>query len=234
VIVHVLTGPGQRLRLPVPASPPHFGACLDSKGHPIYTLARSDILETAGEPVMDPSAGEDTLCAGGGRRKHGHKPRSGRAKDILRRIFLSRIFLMRRGHCSLHRSGLLSCPLSDQAASHQVRHPEPAPSAHTRAVRTNPYTFTLSIRNLDLKEQDDATPILGFKELFTNFELFSSLKNWAFTFALIRLDEPRVNVLMRKDGKLNLEELAAAAAGEATEKAQRGIPPDPHDLAAVS
>ncbi|MCK7466687.1 MAG: hypothetical protein MZU91_00105 [Desulfosudis oleivorans] len=59
------------------------------------------------------------------------------------------------------------------------------------------------------------------------------MKNWAFTFALIRLDEPRVNVLMKKDGKLNLLELAAAAAGEESQKAARGIPSDPHDPAAV-
>ena len=76
-----------------------------------------------------------------------------------------------------------------------------------------------------MKEPDDATPILGFKDLFINFELFSSLKNWAFTFALLRLDEPRVNVLMRKDGKLNLFELAAAAAGQEAQKPQEESPP---------
>ena len=144
---------------------------------------------------------------------------------MLRKIFLSRIFIILAGVLVLYTAvGFLLVPyvIKQQAIKYVTQ------TLHRQLtidqVRANPYTFTLSMRNLDLKEQD-TTPILGFKELFTNFELFSSLKNWAFTFALIRLDEPRVNVLMRKDGKLNLEELAAAAAGEESEKPQEESPP---------
>jgi Domain of Unknown Function (DUF748) len=149
----------------------------------------------------------------------------GEPKETLRRIFLSRIFLIAAGVFVLYTAaGFFLVPylIKQQAIKYVTQ------SLHRQLtieqVRTNPYTFTMSMRNLDLKEQD-ATPILGFKELFTNFELFSSLKNWAFTFALIRVDEPRVNVLMRKDGKLNLEELSSAAAGEATGKAKEESPP---------
>ena len=152
-------------------------------------------------------------------------PASGRAKDIFRKIFLSRIFLILAAVVLLYTAAgffLVPYVIKQQAIKYVTQ------SLHRQLtieqVRTNPYTFTMSMRNLDLKEQD-TTPILGFKELFTNFELFSSVKNWAFTFALIRLDEPRVNVLMRKDGKLNLEELAAAAAGEATDKPKEESPP---------
>jgi uncharacterized protein involved in outer membrane biogenesis len=144
-------------------------------------------------------------------------PGSSKAKDIVRKVLLSRVFIVLAGILLLYTAaGFLLVPyvIKQQAIKYVSQ------SLHRQLtidqVRTNPYTFTLSMRNLDLKEQDSA-PILGFNELFTNFELFSSLKNWAFTFALIRLDEPRVNVLMRKDGKLNLEELAAAAAGEKTD-----------------
>jgi hypothetical protein len=151
---------------------------------------------------------------------------SGRAKDILRKILLSRIFLIVAGALLLYTSaGFFLVPylIKQQAIKYVTQ--SLRRQLTIDEVATNPYTFTLCIRNLDLKEQDDATSILGFKELFTNFELFSSLKNWAFTFALIRLDEPRVNVLMRKDGKLNLFELAAAAAGEEGQKPQEESPP---------
>ena len=152
-------------------------------------------------------------------------PEPGRAKVLLRKIFLSKIFIILAGVLVLYTAvGFLLVPyvIKQQAIKYVAQ------SLHRQLtieqVRTNPYTFTMSLRNLDLKEQD-TTPVLGFKDLFTNFELFSSLKNWAFTFDLIRLDEPRINVLMRKDGKLNLGELAAAAAGEKTEKPKDESPP---------
>jgi len=150
---------------------------------------------------------------------------SSRAKGMLRKIFLSRIIIVLAGVVLLYTAaGFLLAPyvIKQQAIKYVTQ------SLHRQLtidqVRTNPYTFTMSMRNLDLKEQD-STPIVEFKELFINFELFSSLKNWAFTFDLIRVDEPRINVLMRKDGKLNLSELAAAAAGEQSRKPQEESPP---------
>ena len=150
---------------------------------------------------------------------------SGRAKDILRKILLSRIFLIVAVALLLYTSAgffLVPYVIKQQAIKYVAQNL--SRQLTIDEVAANPYTFTLSIRNLDLKEQD-ATPILGFKELFVNFELFSSLKNWAFTFALIRLDEPRVKVLMKKDGKLNLLELAAATAGGEGPKAEEESSP---------
>jgi hypothetical protein len=153
------------------------------------------------------------------------KARPSSLKDTLRRVFLSRIFLIAAGVVVLYSAvGFFLVPYVIKQQAIQYVAQSLTRQLTIDEVAANPYTFTLSIRNLDLKEQD-ATPILGFKELFINFELFSSLKNWAFTFALIRLDEPRINVLMRKDGKLNLLELAAAAAGEEPPKPQEESPP---------
>jgi hypothetical protein len=149
----------------------------------------------------------------------------GRAKDILRRILLNRIFLILAGALLLYTAAgffLVPYVIKQQAIKYVTQSLNRQLTIDE--VAANPYMFTLSIRNLDLKEQD-TTPVLGFKELLVNFELFSSLKNWAFTFALIRLGEPRVNVLMRKDGKLNLFELAAAAVGEEGQKPQEESPP---------
>jgi hypothetical protein len=152
-------------------------------------------------------------------------PGSPRAKEILRRIFLNRIFLIVAGALLLYTAAgffLVPYVIKQQAIKYVTQ--SLSRQLTIDEVATNPYTFTLSIRNFDFKEQD-ATPLLGFKELFVNFELFSSLKKWAFTFALIRFDEPRVNVLMKKDGKLNLAELAAAAAGEESRQAPEETPP---------
>ena len=156
----------------------------------------------------------------------------GRAKEILRKIFLSRIFLIVAGVIVLYTAvGFFLVPylIKQQAIKYVTQ--SLSRQLTIDEVAANPYTFTLSIRTLDFKEQD-ATPILGFKDLFINFELFSSLKNWAFTFALIRLDEPRVNVLMRKDGKLNLWNWLLQQQGKKA-KNRRGILSDPHDPAAI-
>ena len=149
----------------------------------------------------------------------------GRSKDLLRKIFLSKIFIVLVGVFVLYTAAgffLLPYVIKQQLIKHVSQ--ELRRQLTIEKVAANPYTFTLSMRTLEFKEQD-STPILGFKELFINFELFSSLKNWAFTFALIRLDEPHVNVLMRKDGKLNLLELAAAVAGEKSQQAAEETPP---------
>ena len=149
----------------------------------------------------------------------------GGTKAILRTFFLSRTFIVLAALLVLYTVlGFLLLPylIKQQAIKYAAQTLQR--QLTIEEIATNPYTFTLSMRHLDLKEQD-TTPILGFKELFINFELFSSLKNWAFTFALIRLDEPRVNVLMRRDGKVNLEELAAAAAGDKRQEPEEESPP---------
>jgi len=149
----------------------------------------------------------------------------GKTKVLLRKILLSRIFILLAAVLVLYTAaGFLLVPyvIKQQAIKYVTQNLNR--QLTIEEVATNPYTFTLTMRTLDLKEQD-ATPILGFKELFVNFELFSSVKNWAFAFALIRLHEPRLNVLMKKDGKLNLLELAAAAAGEKSQQAAEETPP---------
>jgi hypothetical protein len=73
-------------------------------------------------------------------------------------------------------------------------------------VRVNPYTLTLDIRNFDLKERD-GSPLLAFKAFFINFEI-SSLWRWAWTFADIRLEDPAVNLEIKRGGRINFIELA--------------------------
>ncbi|MFC1821608.1 DUF748 domain-containing protein [Thermodesulfobacteriota bacterium] len=73
-------------------------------------------------------------------------------------------------------------------------------------VRVNPYALTLNIRNFDLKERD-GSPLLAFKVFFINFEI-SSLWRWAWTFADVRLEDPAVNLEIKRGGRINFIELA--------------------------
>ena len=76
-------------------------------------------------------------------------------------------------------------------------------------VRLNPLLFKLEIKNFRLREAD-GRPILGFDRLFVDFEVVSSLFRRAWTFAEIQLDAPRVDVVLARDGRLNLAELVDA------------------------
>jgi uncharacterized protein involved in outer membrane biogenesis len=75
-------------------------------------------------------------------------------------------------------------------------------------VRVNPLLFKLEIKHFRLQEAD-GRPLLGFDRLFVDFEL-SSLFRRAWTFAEIQLEAPRVDVVMARDGGLNVADLLDA------------------------
>jgi len=75
-------------------------------------------------------------------------------------------------------------------------------------VRVNPLLFKVEIKQFRLQEAD-GRPLLGFDRLFVDFEL-SSLFRRAWTFAEIQLDAPRLDVVMARDGRVNLADLLAA------------------------
>ncbi|HET6278030.1 MAG TPA: DUF748 domain-containing protein, partial [Candidatus Polarisedimenticolia bacterium] len=85
--------------------------------------------------------------------------------------------------------------------------------ARIERLRTNPYTFTLEAQGLALREPGGAE-LLSCNELFLDFEL-SSLFRWAWTFATIRLVEPRVEAVLLEDGGTNLQALLPPSAGPA-------------------
>jgi uncharacterized protein involved in outer membrane biogenesis/outer membrane protein OmpA-like peptidoglycan-associated protein len=75
-------------------------------------------------------------------------------------------------------------------------------------VRLNPLLFKLEIKHFRLQEAD-GRPLLGFDRLFVDFEL-SSLFRRAWTFAEIQLEGPRLDVVLARDGRLNIAELLDA------------------------
>ena len=74
----------------------------------------------------------------------------------------------------------------------------------------NPFTFAADMRDFALNEAD-GSPIASFDLLRVDFSL-SSIFNRAWTFAEVRLDAPRVRVLIAPDGSLNLAKLIPPSA----------------------
>jgi hypothetical protein len=74
-----------------------------------------------------------------------------------------------------------------------------------QAVHFNPYKLTLDVQGLELKEQD-GKPLLAFSRLFANFET-KSLFLWAWTFAEIQFDRPKINFEIDPEGQFNLIQL---------------------------
>ena len=72
-------------------------------------------------------------------------------------------------------------------------------------VRLNPFLFALEVNHFRLFEQD-GTPIVRFDRLTVDFET-SSLFRWAWTFRAISLERPQLNILIDRDGIVNLVKL---------------------------
>jgi uncharacterized protein involved in outer membrane biogenesis len=89
-------------------------------------------------------------------------------------------------------------------------------------VRFNPLLFKLEIKGFRLTESD-GQPLLGFDRLFVDFQL-SSLFRAAWTFAEIQLEGPRLDVVLTRDGRLNLADLL-----DSMPKSE--APPQPADTA---
>ena len=90
------------------------------------------------------------------------------------------------------------------ALSERLRHP-----VLLGDVRINPFTFSVALTGFEIQEPD-RTPMVGFQELFVDFE-GTSLVRSAYTFDEIRLTLPFGLVHLRADGTVNLLGLAPPA-----------------------
>jgi hypothetical protein len=73
-------------------------------------------------------------------------------------------------------------------------------------IQFNPFTLVLKVHGLSFPDSE-GLPLLGFRDLLVNFN-FSSVFRLAPSFADIDLQEPFTSVIVRKDGTLNLVDLA--------------------------
>jgi hypothetical protein len=78
-------------------------------------------------------------------------------------------------------------------------------------ARFNPFLFKLQVEGFDIQEQDGSS-LVGFDELFIDFEPGASLVNRAYTFAHIRLGLPYGLAVVRQDGSLNFQDLVQTLA----------------------
>lgn len=76
----------------------------------------------------------------------------------------------------------------------------------------NPFMLSLSVRNLEVQEQDQS-PLFGFGELFVNVQA-SSIFRQVYTFEEIRLVLPYGLLKIRPDGTMNVAELGPATPSE--------------------
>jgi hypothetical protein len=95
-------------------------------------------------------------------------------------------------------------------------------SAAIGEVRFNPYVFTFEAINFQMDEPD-GQPILGFKQLFANFQLRSLFK-WAWTFQRVAVDEPYLNAVIAPDGTLNLAQLISDSEEEPPKEEDESLP----------
>lgn len=75
-------------------------------------------------------------------------------------------------------------------------------------IKINPYSLAIEAREFRISEPSGA-PIMGFERLHVNFQL-SSIFRWALTFRDVILDGSSLNIVIDKEGNLNLERLAGA------------------------
>lgn len=74
-----------------------------------------------------------------------------------------------------------------------------------RDLAFDPFAFNLKLEGFEIQDAD-GTPMVGFEQLFVNFEATSVLAD-AYRFDIIRLSLPFGLVKILKDGRLNLAEL---------------------------
>ncbi len=90
-------------------------------------------------------------------------------------------------------------------------------------VATNPYVLSLRINGLEVRDPDK-TPVVGFDELYVNFQL-SSLFRWAWTFGEIHLVGMHVEEERFADGNTRLARLAEDLEADSTPPPDEERPP---------
>jgi hypothetical protein len=78
-------------------------------------------------------------------------------------------------------------------------------------VRFNPFLFELEAKDFSFKEAA-GEEVFGFQRLFVDFDL-ESLFRWAWTFADIRLEGWAADLVIDREGRLNLTKIAARLPG---------------------
>jgi uncharacterized protein involved in outer membrane biogenesis len=88
----------------------------------------------------------------------------------------------------------------------------------------NPFTFGLEVHQFSLAEAD-GRPLLSFDLLRVEASMLASLLNRAWTLSEVRLERPRIEALIGRDGALNLAQLAPPVKPEQPKPEASALPP---------
>jgi len=89
-------------------------------------------------------------------------------------------------------------------------------------VRIDPFKLQAEIRDLAFPDAD-GSPMLGFRRLFVDFEL-ASLWQRTLIFKDVIVEVPEVRAVIRRDGAMNLADLAPKSAAPSTESEDSALP----------
>jgi uncharacterized protein involved in outer membrane biogenesis len=73
-------------------------------------------------------------------------------------------------------------------------------------IKFNPYTLSISVRGLTIKEKGSSETFASFGEIFLNFQSFSALR-MAIIFSEIRLTQPYIKITRNQDESYNFSDL---------------------------
>ena len=90
-------------------------------------------------------------------------------------------------------------------------------------VEFNPYSLELSLQGFAMQEQDLQT-FVSFKALFTNVQVWSSIRNLTLVLDVLRLTEPFVRIESLKDGQYNFSDLLSDKEEQETQQSEGIFP----------
>ena len=92
-------------------------------------------------------------------------------------------------------------------------------TATVAEIKFNPFALTLGMKGFEMNEPD-GEKLIGLGEFFFNFGIFSSIQHLAAGIDEVRLTEPYINAKIRKNGDINLADLAQSSAEQEPEKTE--------------
>ncbi len=122
--------------------------------------------------------------------------------------------------------GFFIIPALLKAKLPEIVQQQTAKPASVADVQFNPFSFEMSIQGFELTEAD-GQKIAALQNLYMNFGIWSSIKHWAIAFDKIYLSQPFIDITIRKDGSLNLADLAATGETDEAEQPQPAEKPFP-------
>jgi uncharacterized protein involved in outer membrane biogenesis len=84
-------------------------------------------------------------------------------------------------------------------------------------IKFNPYTLSISVRGLTIKDKGSAETFVSFGEIFLNFQSFSALRR-ALIFSEIRLTQPYIKITRNQDASYNFSDLLEKKESKPPEK----------------